>query len=95
MRHGIESWRATGAEYLYPYCLGLLAEARNQAGAFPEVSTIIAEALSVTNKSNEQNVSGGAASAGRRTSINAGGVRNNARSKCLPRGYRCGSQARS
>jgi predicted ATPase len=46
--------RATGAEWLRPYCLGLLAEAYGQAGQGEEGLTALAEALAAVDRTGER-----------------------------------------
>src|SRR3990172_11917413 len=54
MRQGLAAWRATGAELVRPYFLALLAEASGKVGQVEEGLTVLAEAVSVVNKSGER-----------------------------------------
>jgi predicted ATPase len=54
MEQGLTAWHATGAEVLRPYGLALLAEARLRLGQHEEGLALLAEALAVTNHTEER-----------------------------------------
>jgi DNA-binding NtrC family response regulator/predicted ATPase len=54
VRHGIAEWRATGAELVRPYFLGLLAEAQMRAGQTDEALTTVGEALETASRTEER-----------------------------------------
>jgi predicted ATPase len=53
MREGLAAWRTTGAEYMAPYFLGLIAEAHAQAGQIPEALELLDESIGRSNKTDE------------------------------------------
>jgi len=53
LRHGLAAWRATGAEILRPYVLGLLAEAYGKSGQAAEGLTVLEEALALVEKTGQ------------------------------------------
>ncbi len=53
MEQGLTAWHATGAEVLRPYGLALLAEAHSRMGQHEDGLTLLAEALAVTNVTEE------------------------------------------
>ncbi|HYL59889.1 MAG TPA: AAA family ATPase [Candidatus Acidoferrales bacterium] len=53
MREGVAAFRATGAEVMVPYFLGLLAEAHANAGQQTEGLSVVEEAQTVVNRSRE------------------------------------------
>jgi predicted ATPase len=53
MREGVATYRATGAEVMVPYFLGLLAEAHGKAGQNKEGLSVLDEAQAVVNRSRE------------------------------------------
>jgi class 3 adenylate cyclase/predicted ATPase len=54
MSQGLTAYRATGAELLRPYFLGLLAEAYGTRGQAAAGLTVLAEALTLTDKTEER-----------------------------------------
>ena len=54
VRHGLDAFRATGAELARPYYLALLAEASGQVGQAGEGLPLLAEALAVVHKNGER-----------------------------------------
>jgi len=54
MRKGLAEWRATGAEIFCPYYLGCLASSCSAATLASDASDMIAEAITLARKSNEQ-----------------------------------------
>jgi predicted ATPase len=54
IRAGIVAWRATGAELIQPWNLAQLAEAYQQAGRVTEGLHVIAEALTLVEKTQER-----------------------------------------
>ncbi|MGE0822640.1 MAG: AAA family ATPase [Candidatus Binatia bacterium] len=54
MRHGVDGWRATGAEVWRPYFLALLAEAQGKLDRTEEGLNILAEALALANETEER-----------------------------------------
>jgi class 3 adenylate cyclase/predicted ATPase len=53
LRHGIEAWRATGAELYMPYHLALLSEAEAKGGQSTEALSRLAEALARATRTGE------------------------------------------
>ncbi|HET9488686.1 MAG TPA: sigma 54-interacting transcriptional regulator [Methylomirabilota bacterium] len=53
MRRGIDDWRATGAELLRPYFLGLLAEALAYSGGHDEGLLLLGEALDIVRRTEQ------------------------------------------
>ncbi|MBS1252652.1 MAG: hypothetical protein MAG451_01693 [Anaerolineales bacterium] len=51
MRHGLAAYRATGAEWMRPYYLAMMAEAYGKRGQVEEELSVLAEALAVVNNS--------------------------------------------
>lgn len=54
LQEDLAAWRATGAELLRPYFLGLLAEQCGKVGRFEKGLALLDEALAVVNKSAER-----------------------------------------
>jgi predicted ATPase len=54
LRRGIEEWQSTGAAFMMPYFLALLAEARLRAGAQSESVALLDEALARIERSGER-----------------------------------------
>ena len=54
MRQGLAAWRATGAEFVRPYYLALLAEAYGKGGQVEEGLSVLAEALVIANRTGER-----------------------------------------
>jgi predicted ATPase len=54
MRDGIDAWRVTGAEYLVPYFLTLLADAASGTDRLEEALGLLAEALDRVDRSGER-----------------------------------------
>ena len=54
MHRGLAAWRATGAEFVRPYFVALLAEAHPQAGQVVAGLSLLAEALAVVDQHGEQ-----------------------------------------
>ncbi len=54
IRQGLAAWRATGAELARPYFLALLAEAYGKGGQTEEGLNVLAEALTVVDKTGER-----------------------------------------
>jgi predicted ATPase len=54
LQQGIAAFRATGAELLGSYFLALLAEAHGKVGQTEEGLTVLAEALTIANKTGER-----------------------------------------
>jgi predicted ATPase len=54
MHRGLVAWRATGAEFVRPYFVALLAEAHPQAGQVVAGLSLLAEALAVVDQHGEQ-----------------------------------------
>jgi predicted ATPase len=54
IRHGLNAWRATGAELQRPYFLALLAEAYGKVGQSEEGLSVLAEALAAVEKTGER-----------------------------------------
>jgi predicted ATPase len=54
LHQGLAAWQATGAGVEQPYFLALLAEAYGKAGQVEEGLTVLAEALTVVDKSGER-----------------------------------------
>jgi predicted ATPase len=54
MQQGLKAWSATGAKVLRPYGMALLAEAHARMGQHTEGLTLLAEALAVTNVTEER-----------------------------------------
>jgi TOMM system kinase/cyclase fusion protein len=54
IRQGLAAWRATGAEIKWTYYLTLLAEAYGKAGHVDKGLTVLAEALTILDKSGER-----------------------------------------
>ena len=50
VKSGLDTWRASGAEVLVPYCLGLLAETQQALGQIGDALLSVAEALSIVEK---------------------------------------------
>ena len=50
VKSGLDNWRASGAEVLVPYCLGLLAETQQALGQIGDALLSVAEALSMVEK---------------------------------------------
>ena len=50
VKSGLDMWRASGAEVLVPYCLGLLAETQQALGQIGDALLSVAEALSMVEK---------------------------------------------
>jgi predicted ATPase len=54
IRRGLAAWRATGAEFWWPYNVALLAEAYQKAGQAEAGLALLTEALAVVHKSEER-----------------------------------------
>ena len=54
MEQGSTAWHATGAKVLRPYSLALLAETHSRMGQHEDGLTLLAEALAVTNVTDER-----------------------------------------
>ena len=54
MSRGMETYRATGAELLQPYLIGLLAEAHAERGSTERALGLLAEALETVEKTGER-----------------------------------------
>jgi predicted ATPase/class 3 adenylate cyclase len=54
IREGVADFRATGADVMVPYFLGLLAEAHGKAGQLREATSVLAEAQSVIDRGGER-----------------------------------------
>jgi predicted ATPase len=54
MHQGLEAWRATGAQFLVPYFLGLLAEAYGKVGQIEEGLSLLSQALAHAENSGER-----------------------------------------
>jgi len=53
-RQGLAAWRATGAEFVRPYYLALLAEAYGKGGQVEEGLSVLAEVLVIANRTGER-----------------------------------------
>jgi predicted ATPase len=53
LRQGLAAWRATGAEVVRPFVLGLLAEAYGKGGQAAEGLTVLEEALALVEKTGQ------------------------------------------
>jgi len=55
IRQGIDTWRATGSTLFYqPFLLAMLAEAQGKGGLPEQGLTVLAEALTIVNKTGER-----------------------------------------